>query len=227
MDGLVGLISFASVSFYNKNEARKIINHLLKVKRRLDDKEKSEQKRNRNLEWDGLNLMTINIDESIFEEFSKHIKNINLSNNLLSECTGKWNNWENVSVINLDGNKLTYIQKEIFELPNLTTLSLNGNELEHLPKDISLQFRFRTLYLRDNKLTNLPKALSHSFIDTLYLDNNKFETLPKCVCEIPTLTYLSLTGNKLILEFPFEFGKMDPFKLTIELKDMDQVSTQL
>ena len=149
---------------------------------------------------------------------------MNLSNNMLSECPKEWSNWKSVTEIYLDSNKLTSIQKEIFNLSTLTILSLNDNKLTTLPRNISFHFRFRDLYLRDNELTNLPDAISDSFIDKLYLDNNKFESLPKCVCKIPYLTYLSLNGNKSILVFPTEFGKMDPSKLTIELNNMDQVS---
>jgi len=221
MDGLVSLISFASIPSHNKNEASKAINHLIKVKNILDDKNNPTQK----LQWDGLNLTKISsMDDPDFQELSQRIKYVDLSNNLLSECPKNWKNWDIVTHLYLDDNKLIEIEKDIFEMRSLTTLSLNNNCLRALPKNISLKTRFQNLYLKHNELVSLPDALSNSLIDELCLDYNKFESLPRCVCKIPHLTYLSLDGNKGILDFPLEMGQMDPSKLKITLKDMDQVS---
>jgi len=221
MNGLIGLISFASSLSNNEIKINRVINSLLTTKYRLDCE---ETMKTTELLWDGLHLKKIEMGNSIFKELGKEIRDLKMSYNLLTQCPNMQNNWEKVTKLYLNGNKLEKIEKSIFEMPSLNYLNLNDNLLESLPENIVFTIKFRTLYLKNNRLESLPKELSDSCIDSLCLDYNKFESLPRCVCKIPHLTYLSLDGNKGILDFPLEMGQMDPSKLKITLKDMDQVS---
>ncbi|MCC5643842.1 leucine-rich repeat domain-containing protein [Nostoc sp. CHAB 5824] len=143
--------------------------------------------------------------EKIREAKKKHLKELNLSNDLrtnhkekLIQIPAEVFELEWLEVLNLSGNKLTRLPEAIARLPQLTFLYLNENQLTTLPGAIAHLPKLTSLDLSGNKLTTLPEAITRlPQLTFLYLSENQLTTLLEVVTRLPQLTSLDLSGNKL------------------------------
>lgn len=130
--------------------------------------------------------------------------------------------FENLTKLDVSRNKLHAVPPELFNLEYLRILDLSYNNIRRLPDDTVWSEKLHSLYLQHNQLNWLPKSIATSSIATLDLSYNKFENLPECVCNMLMLSHLTLNGNKGILTFPNEMGRMK-LDIWMELEEMDQL----
>lgn len=180
------------------------------------------------LNWKHLGLRNLDLSGQELQCFHDKTTWIALNNNSLKSIPKmpRSNQWKSLTFINLEGNKLENIGPEIFTRKPLQRINLNNNQIKFLPNIDKFAETLTCLELSKNFLTNLPKALAKSSITSLYLAENKFESLPLSICEMP-LTYLDLSGNKNIIDFPIDLGRLirsdSQSSPNLKIDDMNQV----
>lgn len=89
--------------------------------------------------------------------------------------------------------------KKVPELPELVWLNLPNNEIRLLPKHAgSLYPILQTLRLMSNQLSEIPASFATMrHLVSIDLGKNRFTNFPLVLCEILSLTDLSLQFNKI------------------------------
>lgn len=87
--------------------------------------------------------------------------------------------------------------------PKLRWLTLTDNAVETLPEALGRRPALRKLLLSGNRLAALPEALAGAEgLELLRLSSNRLEALPPWLAEMPSLAWLTWTGNPFDRDAP-------------------------
>ncbi|KAJ3431666.1 s-cell enriched with leucine-rich repeat-containing protein slra-related [Anaeramoeba flamelloides] len=124
------------------------------------------------------------------------LKEINLSNNELTEFPEELYQCKELMHLYLSFNKITNLPDIGEKFPNLVTLDLSYNNLVVLP-DLSKFKSLEVLILSSNKIESVPESIGElKQLKQVYLDNNVINEMPKSFQSL-TLNVSRLEGNKL------------------------------
>ncbi|CAL4197036.1 unnamed protein product [Meganyctiphanes norvegica] len=150
-----------------------------------------------------VNLTVRNVDLNRVENRImklKHLKNLNLSDNLIKEIPLPLGQMPNLSELHLANNKLTFINHTFFEgtiTRTLGFLDLSNNEIEYLPHTLGKLKSLYTLKLDNNKLKKLPISLGKlSALRNLSTSNNQLVELPATLINLH-LDQIDIFSNPL------------------------------
>jgi len=103
---------------------------------------------------------------------------------------------KNLTYLYLDSNRITEIPDVIGDLSNLKFLSLYSNAITSIPSSFSNLENLETLKLRENKISELPSVFGKmENLKVIDLSYNSFTSYPLAICEIPSLSELTLDLN--------------------------------
>ncbi|MVT12637.1 leucine-rich repeat protein [Chitinophaga tropicalis] len=147
----------------------------------------------------------------------KHIREIDLSNNSLSNIQGLHKmkglvvldlSYNNITVIkglsklkelqylNLSGNSIFFI-KNIGKLRKLKTLNISDNNIQSITGLSDLP-HLRNLLLNSNRITNIHGVEQITNLSSLSLENNRIETIEDLTTDLlQRLTYINLNKNPI------------------------------
>ena len=115
-----------------------------------------------------------------------NLKELDLSNNKLTEIPRELENLTNLLLLDLSDNKLKKIPKELGNLRKLKILILSINKLKEISEEIGNLTNLKQIYLHNNKLREIPKEIGNlTNLQRLTLD--KKTKIPKKVREIKGL----------------------------------------
>ena len=155
------------------------------------------------VEWKDLGLT--HLEESYIDRIAKYHL-ISLEGNQISYLPGNMDVLVNLERLDLSNNKLREFPASLLQLPCLQTLFLNSNLIESLPQtDAWSSSPLISLSVKGNLLTSLPIEIN-SKITFLNIANNKFKEFPMVICNMKTLEYLNISGNKDMKRLPIELG---------------------
>lgn len=126
----------------------------------------------------------------------KSIRDINVSNNLLSNLPFEYMPKERLLKLTANNNRLKDLSPGISRLNNLRFLFLGKNMFEEFPAEITELPSLRKLFFHDNFITNLPGEIGN----------------------LKQLRALVLCDNKSLVELPEEIIKLDKLQ-TLDLRD--------
>jgi len=140
-------------------------------------------------------------------------KNLDLSDNFLTEIPENISLIKFLSNVNLSHNNLTSIPESVSSLENLEKLDVSYNKLEKLPENIG---NLKKLYRCDacnNSLSKLPETIGSC--ENLYwldLSCNELVCLPESICKLTKLGRLFLQDNKLT-QLPESLDKLKKLRV--------------
>lgn len=127
------------------------------------------------------NLVKLDVSLNKFEEFPRDILAL-----------------ENLKILNMSSNKFTFIPTQIEKLINLRTLDLSSNKIIMVPTQIGKLKELRMLSLGSNQIASLPTQLgSLHHLHNLDLSCNELEDIHSFIINLPTLSTLMITRNRL------------------------------
>lgn len=91
-------------------------------------------------------------------------------------------------------NNLKEIPLELFMIEKLQILNINANQITSLPSGISTS-SLTSLYISENQIKTLPELPSN--LMTIYAVGCGFEELPKELLNLPRLTHIDFSNNKI------------------------------
>ena len=125
------------------------------------------------------------------------MKFLRINDNLISKLPESFYGLENLETFLIHNNQLKSISPSIKKLKKLEELSLTNNQLQEIPNEISEMDNLKYLLLGDNNISSLPNSLSQLKLKIVEIDNNQFTEFPEVLLKIPTLTKISVKGNKI------------------------------
>ena len=132
------------------------------------------------------------------KKVNKDIKNLNLSNNNITQLPVEIGQLTQLTTLHLYNNKLTNLPAEIGQLTQLTTLHLSLNKLTHLPVEIGQLTQLTELILYGNNITQLPVEIGQlTQLTRLFLQNNNITHLPVEIGQLTQLISLHLSDNMI------------------------------
>ena len=144
------------------------------------------------------NLYSINVDESVLEEFpesikkiASHISYIEWSNGMLK--TTAWvKDFPKLMGLRLENNQISSLEN-ISTLHELKSLDLSGNEIDNLD-EVGKCTELYSLDINDNYVTNL-NGISGLLLTTLNAANNKLTDIS--ALNLGKLSYLDVSNNSI------------------------------
>ena len=137
---------------------------------------------------------------------SSKLKDLLLSDNLLTDIPGTILRFPNLVKLDLMGNKLSEIPQTVLSITSLTTLNLSWNQISEVPKGISALTLLTSLSLHHNKVKRIASGICQlSNLGTLELAHNALSTIPESIAELASLTILDVSYNQL-KEWPAAFN---------------------
>ncbi|KAK7930497.1 hypothetical protein WMY93_006892 [Mugilogobius chulae] len=153
------------------------------------------------------------LPEVISAQWRKHLQEVDLCNNKLTELPGYLFELEALVCLRLGGNQLTSLPTTIeWKCTQLRTLDLSHNQLgksDDVPKSRRLGF-LSTWTRRESETVpsvNFP-AMLRDCLEVLHLNNNQLEAVPPSVSNLISLTELYLSNNPGLKELPVELGQL-------------------
>ncbi|MBP6828676.1 MAG: leucine-rich repeat domain-containing protein [Saprospiraceae bacterium] len=142
----------------------------------------------------------------------KNIKELRLSNNLLTSLPEWLGDMGNLTVLYLHNNLLSALPESIRKLSTLKYLQVHGNKLHAVPDYIGYLKKLTTLSLSDNQLTSLPESIKElKNLKELTLHNNQLDNLPQWLEGLESLEYLVIR-NLGLTTLPFIFSNFSKIK---------------
>ncbi len=139
----------------------------------------------------------------------KHLKELDLSTNLLEPLPEAIGELTGLLNLNLDYNGLRSLPDEIGDLEHLKVLSVVGNRLGNLPEGMLDLGELEELDLSRNELESLPRDFGDlASLVTLCLDNNRLTELPDSIVTLDDVGGLDLENN-LLVGLPEDIGSME------------------
>lgn len=137
---------------------------------------------------------------------SSKLKDLLLSDNLLTDIPGTILRFPNLVKLDLMANKLTDIPPTVLSITSLTTLNLAWNAITEVPKAISALTQLTTLTLHHNNIKRIASGICQlSKLTTLELQHNALTSIPESIGELASLTVLDVSFNAL-KEWPAAFN---------------------
>jgi len=132
-----------------------------------------------------------------------HLRNLDLSENRITELPTPFYNLVNLEKLNLKVNKITTLNVELYKLNKLVELNLTRNELQSLPHTIGELKQLKYLFLADNSIKTLPHEIGYLYesLRKVALTNNKLSDVPGEFGWINPSIEFDLTGNPLKTPF--------------------------
>ena len=129
----------------------------------------------------------------------KNIRDINVSNNLLTDLPFKHIPTEKLLKLTANNNRLKNLSSGISRLSNLRFLFLGKNMFEEFPTEITELPNLRRLFFHDNFITNLPSEIGNfKQLRVLVLcDNKSLSELPEEIIKLDKLQALDLRDTKI------------------------------
>jgi hypothetical protein len=127
-----------------------------------------------------------------------NLRDLNLSNNLITDISYKIENLINLETLNLSHNSIKRLPNEIGNLINLKKLFLNNNKLKFLFDTIGNLTNLQYLMIRNNDLCDLPVSIGNN-INLLHIDAiyNNFVTIPIEITNILNLQSFTYDINTI------------------------------
>jgi Leucine-rich repeat (LRR) protein len=173
------------------------------------------------------NNFIFTIDDMKFNKF-KNLKMLNLYQNELETISANIKLLPKIEILDFYHNCLMFLPNEISELKTLKSLAVSNNQLWKLPDTINQLTNLNELYLHHNKLDSLP-ALPAGLIK-LDVGYNLFKTIPKCIKDLPKMTELDVSNNRLTdghKEFSFMNSLKTLYIINNDFKSIDKNYTEL
>ncbi|XP_076442973.1 leucine-rich repeat protein 1-like [Babylonia areolata] len=130
----------------------------------------------------------------------RHLKTLNLSNNLLTTLPDNPSRWTHLSELDLSSNQLSVMPPALYHTcvkDSLSVLKLNGNSLTQLPPQLCELRGLVQLHVNDNKLSALPPTIgSMSRLFIISAQRNEITQLPGSITKL-RLESLDLFGNPI------------------------------
>jgi internalin A len=105
----------------------------------------------------------------------------------------------NSKELNLSNQKLTEIPSEVFQLKNLTTLYLHNNQIVEIPDEIAQLQNLTLLDLCYNQIVKIPDAIAQlQNLIVLNLSDNQIVEITDAIAQLQNLTWLNLSNNQII-----------------------------
>ena len=129
----------------------------------------------------------------------KHLRELMLFRNRISDISVSTSKVPNLTVLDLSGNCLTEFPKELLKLGSLQSLDLSGNQLHEVLCEFQKMKSLKKLLLSDNNITNVTRNMfSIPKIEFLDLSNNEINSISGDLKDIRcSLNELNLAGNRL------------------------------
>lgn len=128
------------------------------------------------------------------------MQNLSLSSNRILEVSADaFNDMEHLLNLDLSGNEIADLASTIFNnTPRIINLSLANNILASIPNVCPI-LSLESMNLTGNRISLIPSdAFCRSQrLKYLYLSNNMITTIETRAFNLPSLTYLDLSGNQL------------------------------
>lgn len=123
---------------------------------------------------------------------------LDLSNKKLKRIPDNVTTLINLKNINLSDNFLTEVPKEMWLLKDLEVLDLSYNLIKTIPEGIGVLKKLRRLHIFVCYLTELPyDIVGLDSLTDLDLRHNELESIPEYLNELKNLQVLRLNGNNL------------------------------
>eukprot|EP00002_Diphylleia_rotans_P025851 TRINITY_DN5131_c0_g2_i3.p1 TRINITY_DN5131_c0_g2~~TRINITY_DN5131_c0_g2_i3.p1 ORF type:complete len:1763 (+),score=273.22 TRINITY_DN5131_c0_g2_i3:86-5374(+) len=136
------------------------------------------------------------------------LRELDLSENKMTELQYDMNNLSALQVIHLSHNKLESIHSSFTNLKQLKCFRLAHNLISCIPKDISALQSITLLDLSNNMLQNVPDELIDlSQLKKMSLANNEITALPVRMGFLRRLEHLNISNNQ-IRAFPESFSRL-------------------
>lgn len=134
------------------------------------------------------------------------LKDLLLSDNLLTDIPGTILRFPNLVKLDLMGNKLSEIPPTVLSITSLTSLNLSWNQISEVPKAISALTLLTSLSLHHNKLKRIASGICQlASLASLELQHNALSSIPESIGELASLTVLDVSFNAL-KEWPVAFN---------------------
>ena len=140
----------------------------------------------------------------------KNLQSIILANNVLTESAIHISRNKNVKIINLINNDLEKLPKRISRSKNLQELLCSNNLIKELDKkNLKNLKKLRILNLYNCRLGTIPPQIKYlKNLEVLDIYHNDLKFLPKEISSLSELTTLAVANNEL-WNLPEEMYKMD------------------
>ncbi len=106
-----------------------------------------------------------------------HLRNLNVSNNLLTTIPAEIGAVTSLQNLNLENNRLTELPQAIGKLVNLITLNVKNNNLKSVPVDLADLKQLKTFMVVGNETLRIPKEYVGYFKRELKLDSESVKEL--------------------------------------------------
>ena len=134
---------------------------------------------------------------------------LSLYNNQISDIT-PLKDMTNLETLYLENNQISDITP-LKDMTNLIRLSLYNNQISDITPLKNL-INLGKLYLRNNKIKNIDAIREMTWITGLNVNDNLIEEIPTWFNELPNLTFINMSRNKLKGTIPPNIGELTSLK---------------
>ncbi|MBP3917513.1 leucine-rich repeat domain-containing protein, partial [Clostridium sp.] len=134
---------------------------------------------------------------------------LSLYNNQISDIT-PLKDMTNLETLYLENNQISDITP-LKDMTNLIRLSLYNNQISDITPLKNL-INLGKLYLRNNKIKNIDAIREMTWITGINVNDNLIEEIPTWFNELPNLTFINMSRNKLKGTIPPNIGELTSLK---------------
>jgi internalin A len=162
------------------------------VLRRIEEAARSNSKE--------LNLSNQRLTEIPREVFQlTNLIGLYLSSNQIEEIPDAITQLQNLKRLNLSSNQIDKIPDAIAQLQNLIELNFSSNQIVEIPDAIAQLQNLTELDLSRNQIVKIPDAITQlQNLTRLYFHNNQIVEIPDTIAQLQNLTELVLSGNQIV-----------------------------